>query len=115
MTTQADIAVAEAITMLETLGNQVAKQAAVIEKLRGALEKMQRAGRKQGWQQNYESEMNACGKALAIPTDSTQILQEWLDEKLGEPVAFETSDYRLVHRTTRQDIVPLFKKPELME
>lgn len=129
MTTQADIklvidqldqiaygdndadAIESAITTLETLGNQVAKQAAVIERFRDTLEQLACLG-------NGDKHGNSTGniiaeEALTIPTDSTQVLQEWLDEKLGEPIAFETSDYRLVHRTTRRDIVPLFEKPVL--
>ena len=68
----------DAAQMLETLGNQIAAQAAVIEKLRGALK----------FYANPASDTfgNTARLALDTPTDSAQILQEWLDEKLGEPV-----------------------------
>jgi len=60
----------------------IAQQAAVIEKLRDSLKEAAccigllplRVG-------------NSILVALSIPTDSQQILQEWLDEKLGDYVA----------------------------
>lgn len=106
----------------------IAEQAAQIEMLRGVLTNMQRAGRKQGWQQSYESEMDACAETLAIPTDSKQVLSDWLDSVLGEPIAwshhcsdnndqefycvdYEPNNGMSVHRGD----VPLFKKPEILK
>ncbi|HNV19902.1 MAG TPA: hypothetical protein PKJ52_09675, partial [Rectinema sp.] len=106
----------------------IAEQAAQIEMLRGVLTNMQRAGRKRGWQQSYESEMDACAEALAIPTDSKQVLSDWLDSVLGEPidwshhcsdnndqefycVDYEPNNGMSVHRGD----VPLFKKPEILK
>lgn len=70
-----------AIKALKTLGDQVAARAAVTEILRDALHitanKCQYLG---------AEERDIVAKALLVPTDSKQVLQEWLDEKLGEPV-----------------------------
>ena len=109
-----DLAIVHAIDMLEKLGNQVAEQAAVIEKLRDAHKKVVRSS-------NMEDKLEIAmisHTALAIPTDSTQILQEWLDEKLGDPVAWLYHDNPGGHDQYVQTYeghsgaFPTFKKPE---
>ena len=117
----------EAIHALETLGNQVAEmnrlyqneadiyecykaqtvaQAAQIEILRDALEYYANS--------NHDEFQNTARKALATPTNSSQVLQEWLDAKLGEPVTYVDRD-TLIHRANGEFASfgdPLFKKPE---
>ena len=79
---------------------KVAAQAAVIEKLRDALIHVQPSLLDATYREEASYGKNFSGnradkarenvakvrKALSTPTDSKQILQEWLDEKLGEPV-----------------------------
>ena len=58
-------------------------------------------------------------KALAIPTDSKQILQEWLDKALGEPVVYYHYEGKWGENSYTKgqvqyrDSKPLFKKPEI--
>ena len=120
----------EAIHALETLGNQVAEmnrlyqneadiyecykaqtvaQAAQIEILRDALEYYANS--------NHDEFQNTARKALATPTNSSQVLQEWLDSVLGEPTAGITHSDHVVdtlHWGTKGDI-HLYKKPEILK
>lgn len=102
-----------AVDMLEKLGNQVAKQAAVIEKLRDALNGID------AWvSANFDwgcipMDIVRARAALAIPTDSTQILQEWLDSVLGEPVYWTDNAGSFCFGHSANTPMPLFKKPVL--
>ena len=104
MTTQAVIKLVEGVRVLK---QKVAAQAAVIEKLRAALD----AG-PSGLHTFTDNSKCACSQcafvrlraeALSIPTESTQILQEWLDSVLGEP-------YLELCLGT-----PLYRKPEILK
>lgn len=55
---------------------------------------------------------NICKVARIARTDSKQILAEWLDAQLGEPVAWESESEGLTYENHYSDNVPLFKKPE---
>ena len=72
-TTRRELMVAD---MLETLGNQVAAQSAVIEKLSGTLKLLSYSDDK--------AVRDIAYKALSIPTDSTQILQEYEEKREAE-------------------------------
>ena len=99
------------------LYKKIAAQAAVIEKLRDVIEFIRPAA------EITNEELEVIDVALSIPTDSTQILQEWLDAKLGEPMvyAFEDGsmiverDMEFVADKTGQRVDPLFKKPEILK
>ena len=67
---------------VRALKQKVVEQAAVIEKLRGYLNQISKMS-------GHVVINNTCTEALAIPTDSTKVLQEWLDKKLGEPVGYQ--------------------------
>ena len=97
-----------AIYALETLGNQVAQQAAVIEKLTAWL------GRERCYYLDAGSEIDEeVVDFLLSPTDSKQILAEWLDSVLGEP-QFYMSLNGFGNKTKYEGYpIPLFKKPEI--
>lgn len=88
---------------------QCAEQAAVIEKLRSAL---------------TFTYLNPCcsattifnvaEEALAIPTDSKQILAEWLDKILGEPLHTLVFNFKNSEAVKLKLDVPLFKKPVIV-
>jgi len=98
---------------------EAAEQAAVIEKLRDVLV----LAKIQGCKADRDLIVDS---ALAIPTDSTKVLQEWLDKKLGEPVGYQelfdaiaagTKSYAgsgisISVKAFTGCIGPLFKKPE---
>ena len=113
----------ESVSLVVTQMKKIAAQAAVIEKLRGAL-----------FDINTSGGLDECGSgfsprwvakhALSTQTDSKQILQEWLDEKLGEPVSYVEEGIFLATPFSRKRInfespysvqTPLFKKPELLK
>lgn len=77
-----------AVDMLETLGNKVAQQAAVIEKLQNAL----KTATSICWSNFSESQEVILEEALATPTDSKQILADWMREQLGDPKAWLYQD-----------------------
>ena len=100
----------------EVLRETIAAQAVVIEKLRSVLEKLACLG-------NGDEHGNSIGnciaiEALSIPTDSKEVLKAWLDEVLGEPVAWWRKDKHGVTWYYSQDedhhegSIPLFRKPE---
>ena len=113
------LSIKAATVTLETLGNQVAAQAAVIEKLQGYLYQI-------SLMSGHVVINNTCAEALATPTDSTKVLQEWLDKKLGEPVGYQElfdaiaagtkpyagSGISISVKAFTGCIGPLFKKPE---
>lgn len=118
-----------AVCMLKALGNQVAAQAAVIEKLRDALssckeEYIRFPVDEQKYTLTHDHDL--VKSALAIPTDSKQILQEWLDAKLGEPFTYvyryyspyggDETELSFTRSTTDAiESIPLFKKPEILK
>lgn len=106
-------AIESAVTALETLGNQVAAQAVIIEKLMDEL---------------FAEYVMDCSahtanlkiEALSIPTDSKQTLAEWLDEHLGLPTAWSYQNAYTDHVYLKWDKteggrhwVPLYRKPEI--
>ena len=101
------------------LKETIAAQAVVIEKLREALE---------ATKPHVQCDPYAVVlRALAIPTDSKEVLKAWLDEVLGEPVGYMSNEsaYRLKHGGNSKGAVPvhltpssvskipLFRKPEV--
>jgi hypothetical protein len=111
-----------AINLLETLGNKVAQQAAVIERLLYAIE---------NHNGNYkltkaESVELASVVDKAKSTDSKQILADWMREQLGEPscwmwefkhddgASFSTKEPALSIRDG-VDYQPLYKLPECLK
>jgi hypothetical protein len=109
-------------------------QSAVIEKLRGALVHVQPTLLNDMYKEEASYGKNFSGnradkareniakvrKVLSIPTDSKQILAEWLDTQLGEPVAWMLEDggdreYNAIDAFSCGQTwgIPLFKKPEL--
>ena len=54
-------------------------------------------------------------KIAKLSTDSKQILAEWFDKQLGEPVAWESESEGLTYENHYSDNVPLFKKPEVVK
>lgn len=66
----------------------------------------------------YCDEFKPAIEALAIPTDSKQVLHEWLDKVLGDPILMMNSVgntepvFKTLPRSSGFD-VPLFKKPEI--
>lgn len=113
--------------MIEERDETIAAQAAVIEKLRKAVAYV--------YDINDSYQASKCvQEVLAIPTDSKEVLKAWLDEVLGEPVAWREFDgeggydYRSYqdNETFRDDYIkrnpnpiykdwvePLFRKPAL--
>lgn len=119
------LTIGEAVTMLETLGNKVVEQAAVIEKLRDALL----------YSYENQSPLDECNRliyierALTIPTDSKQILKDWMREQLGEPISYlarpdTEDDYPLDYLVLAADphpfivqltdAFPVYKLPECL-
>ena len=71
---------AEHLRLMNECGEKVAAQAVVIEKLRSVLEKLACLG-------NGDEHGNSIGnciaiEALSIPTDSKEVLKEWLDNEI---------------------------------
>ena len=102
------------IAELEALRFEVVEQSAVIEKLRAVLENCRPV------MESYSgtTRFNEFIAALAIPTDSKQVLHEWLDKVLGDPILMMNSVgntepvFKTLPRSSGFD-VPLFKKPEI--
>lgn len=99
----------EAQGQIEFLDKKLAECQAQEAKLREALKRL-------------DSVANiSCGsvtKALALPDNSTEILQEWLDKQFGEPVGYAfigAYGLSLVSEACRQDeqVFPVFRKPEI--
>ena len=87
---------------------KINKQAAVIEKLQGYLHQISKMS-------GHVVINNTCTEALAIPTDSKQVLQDWLDSAMGEPVAYISDERNFDggrNLVWTPDGTPLFKKPE---
>lgn len=110
--------------MTTELEQKIAEQAAVIEKLTAALIASDDLLRSL---ENSGNFYNLCvikqnQETLAIPTDSKEVLAEWLDKVLGEPFAYVSKrDPSFVTTSVRMSkqwvysgfgIEPLFKKPE---
>jgi len=103
------------------------KQAAVIEKLRDACRSAKDLLNNEFNIFEQILTRDILRNALSIPTDSTKVLQEWLDKKLGEPVAYMNSDsfdkllstiscWTLVQKDSDAGFhIPLFKKPEKLK
>ena len=114
-TTRRELMVAD---MLETLGNQVAAQSAVIEKLSGTLKLLSYSDDK--------AVRDIAYKALSIPTDSTQILQEWLTSQINlNGYSYSINDTYVLFSVDEPpddaydegSLVPLYaiKKPEILK
>lgn len=91
----------EQLEVSRARATKIAEQAALIENLRSVLQFYITNG-------ICESLYYKAKSALAIPTDSKQILKDWMREQLGEPVAFihdsglitgDDKDYRAGNRT----------------
>jgi len=109
----------------EELSLKVSEQAAVIEKLRKGLLECRKLNSLDnvGWSIDVS---DAIDELLAIPTDSKQILVDWMREQLGEPVAYHFRDdpacftmpgsgYSHKYPTEALDIVSLYKLPECLK
>lgn len=107
--------------MTTELEQKIAEQAAVIEKLRDVLG--EGVGSLHKFSDGFECRCSQCNfvrlkaKALAIPTDSKQILSDWLDSVLGEPELHaykNTGQYAVVNADDSDSrVIALFKKPEI--
>jgi hypothetical protein len=120
---------------IRELNQKIAEQAAVIEKLWEALQDQCPDYCEDG----LIAPGMACpsctlhNQALAIPTDSKQILADWMRERLGEPVCYKylykfngNSDSQglpydpcfvekfSTYPPSGEDITPLYKLPELL-
>lgn len=98
---------------LKEMQQTMAEQAAVIEALQAASLEVVRpfVHAEQG------SPIQNLRKLLAIPTDSKQILSDWLDSVLGEPELHaykNTGQYAVVNADDSDSrVIALFKKPEI--
>lgn len=109
------------INTLEKCGNTLAAQATVILKLREALMTVK---------PHVQCDPYAVViRALSIPDDSAQVLKEWLDNVMGEPVAWMADDEDGVCEFVESyfvemaggqlpfpnsaEVTPLFRKPAL--
>ena len=95
--------------VVEDVCNKMAAQAAVIEKLRSVLDKVlctHYYHTDDGAVSTYEAI-----KVLDIPTDSKQILADWMREQMGEPInmVIHYDEAGLEHRIHLTQ--PLFKLP----
>lgn len=83
------IVIYSAVTLLETLGNKVAEQAAVIEKQLDVLRRIatSRTGADTDLVQELFAREDWASEVLAIPTDSKQTLADWMREQLGDSIA----------------------------
>ena len=99
--------------VVEDVRNKVAEQAVVIEKLRYAMNYQCKVLNANGYSTDKAWEL------LATQTNSKQVLAEWLDAQLGEPVAWmleeDDREYNTIDAFScgRTGGIPLFKKPEL--
>lgn len=103
---------------LSQANQKIAEQAAVIEKLQEKLKDYPRLAHNTGFmhlQQFFE-------EVIAIPTNSKQILAEWLDKVLGAPVGYVDNFGNVITKAAKdisKNIMtnsfadPLFKKPEI--
>lgn len=105
--------------MTTELEQKIAEQAAVIEQrimaliaLDALLRSLENSGNFYGF-----CVMEQDQEALAIPTDSKQVLQEYLDKVLGEPELHaykNTGQYAVINADTSDSrVTALFKKPEI--
>jgi len=129
------ITICKAVTMLETLDNKVAElernlltsygeseelslrvveQAAVIEKLQAGLLKMTTNSFP-----TVQAVFSLAHELIAIPTDSKQVLADWMREQLGEPIAtvVEKNSSMFSDKLDEDLMVgmQLFKKPECLK
>jgi len=115
------VAIESAVTMLETLGNKVAEQAALIEKLTTSV-KIAAAHIRPTCPELYDTL-----RATIVPADSKQILADWMREQLGdvagylhpeEDKAISMSDFRKQQPWAQKmwEIgTQLHKKPECLK
>lgn len=102
------------VNLLEGLGNKVAQQAAVIEKLQSVLQFYMDNG-------ICEPLYYKAKEVLAIPTDSKQILVDWMREQLGQPVGVfykghGGEGWRESHDPAfKVNHTPLFKLPKCLK
>lgn len=107
------------------LKETIAAQAAVIGKLREAIKAVEIDSEEVLDFDEFIAMMvpmdtyHALIEALPIPDDSAQVLKEWLDNVMGEPVAWWRKDKHGVTWYYSQDedhhegSIPLFRKPAL--
>ena len=123
------------INTLEKCGNILAAQAAVILKLREAIKAVEIDSEEVLDFDEFTAMMvpmdtyHALIEAIPIPDDSAQVLKEWLDEVLGEPVGWMADDEDGVCEFVESyfvemaggqlpfpnsaEVTPLFRKPAL--
>ena len=113
------------MTELYRLREQNIEQAAVIEKLKHELKsliefEMLNTGARHSGELCCEFQLAV--DAISIPTNSKQILADWLDSQLGEPVGYEviTSDNKQMITSfevhlSGHSCTPLFKKPDVLK
>lgn len=110
------------LNSLEAANLRIIEQAAVIEKLRGAL-----AGIRNPVGRSTAQLKGIAIQALAIPTDSKKILSEFMREQLGEPVGVfanvnaltpengERWEHMVDDAHDGEDYIHLFKLPECLK
>ena len=123
------------INTLEKCGNILAAQAAVILKLREAIKAVEIDSEEVLDFDEFTAMMvpmdtyHALIEALPIPDDSAQVLKAWLDNVMGEPVAWMADDEDGVCEFVESyfvemaggqlpfpnsaEVTPLFRKPAL--
>lgn len=95
------------------------EQAAVIEKLKKILDMAEAyfEGEDVATIRDKTTLRFGINEALTIPTDSKQILAEWLDKVLGEPELHaykNTGQYAVINADASDSrVIALFKKPEI--
>lgn len=111
--------------MTTELEQKIAEQAAVIEKLSkhsNLLVEAYNFGQfaddfNQPQARNVREALRETCEALAIQTNSKQILAEWLDKVLGEPELHaykNTGQYAVINADASDSrVIALFKKPEI--
>lgn len=115
----------KAAAEIEALRTRIAAQAAVIEKLRkhsALLVEAYNFGQfaddfNQPQAHTIRKAIRETCEALAFPTDSKQVLSDWIDSVLGEPVAWTNATDTYVCLADKNTVygshtIPLFKKPE---
>ena len=114
---------------ISKLRETIAAQAAMIEKLRTAYVELENFAQSVGGSSCFWEDMNDVlepASCIATPTDSKEVLKEWLDSVMGEPVGWLQTNVEDGGATTLVrnhmpamfnpewwKFEPLFRKPEV--
>lgn len=116
----------EQVKVSQARADKIAEQAAVIEKLRTALCVMLGDSEADPWL-SAEDKRRVAYEALAIPTDSKQVLNDWMREQLGEPVAWacwadddnlitqDRASLLRIEPVQYKNKYPLYKLPDILK